>query len=85
MPLSKHPPKVSKFYFWYLAYAAVKGTFYLEDVDKMVKSGSFLQRQLMIVNYRVKRFVRKSKLYIPSTLNIALLQWHTHLNVCAVK
>ena len=27
----------------------------------------------------------KSKLYIPSTLNIALLQWHTHLNVCAVK
>ena len=23
MPLSKHPPKVSKFYFWYLAYAAV--------------------------------------------------------------
>ena len=25
------------------------------------------------------------KLYIPSTLNIALLQWHTHLNVCAVK
>ena len=26
-----------------------------------------------------------SKLYIPSTLNIALLQWHTHLNVCAVK
>ena len=26
-----------------------------------------------------------AKLYIPSTLNIALLQWHTHLNVCAVK
>ena len=26
-----------------------------------------------------------TKLYIPSTLNIALLQWHTHLNVCAVK
>ena len=24
-----------------------------------------------------------SKLYIPSTLNIALLQWHTHLNVCS--
>ena len=29
--------------------------------------------------------VVKPKLYIPSTLNIALLQWHTHLNVCAVK
>ena len=29
--------------------------------------------------------VSNAKLYIPSTLNIALLQWHTHLNVCAVK
>ena len=28
---------------------------------------------------------RWAKLYIPSTLNIALLQWHTQLNVCAVK
>ena len=27
----------------------------------------------------------KSKLYTPSTLNIVLIQWHTHLNVCAVK
>ena len=26
-----------------------------------------------------------SKLYTPSTLNIVLLQRHTHLNVCAVK
>ena len=26
-----------------------------------------------------------SKLYIPSTLNITLIQWHTQLNVCAVK
>ena len=25
------------------------------------------------------------KLYIQSTLNIGLIQWHTHLNVCAVK
>ena len=30
-------------------------------------------------------FTLHAKLYIPSTLNIALLQWHTHLNVCAVK
>ena len=30
-------------------------------------------------------FKSGTKLYIPSTLNIALLQWHTHLNVCAVK
>ena len=26
-----------------------------------------------------------AKLYIPSTLNITLIQWHTQLNVCAVK
>ena len=25
------------------------------------------------------------KLYIPSTLNITLMQWHTQFNVCAVK
>ena len=28
---------------------------------------------------------RKSKLYIPSTLNIDLILWHTQLIVCAVK
>ena len=27
----------------------------------------------------------QSKLYTPSTLNIVLIQWHTHWNVCAVK
>ena len=26
-----------------------------------------------------------SKLYTPSTLNMNLILWHTHLNVCAVK
>ena len=25
------------------------------------------------------------KLYTPSTLNIDFIQWHTQLNVCAVK
>ena len=30
-------------------------------------------------------FLLATKLYIPRTLNIALLQWHTHWNVCAVK
>ena len=33
----------------------------------------------------VEILIRSPKLYIPSTLNIAFLQWHTHLNVCAVK
>ena len=33
----------------------------------------------------VRRFRRKSKLYTPSTLNIDFIQWHTQLNVCAVK
>ena len=27
----------------------------------------------------------RAKLYIPSTLNIDLRLWHTHLIVCAVK
>ena len=27
----------------------------------------------------------QSYMYTPSTLNIVLIQWHTHLNVCAVK
>ena len=26
-----------------------------------------------------------AKLYTPSTLNIDFIQWHTQLNVCAVK
>ena len=29
--------------------------------------------------------ILQSKLYTPSTLNIVLILWHTHLNVCAVK
>ena len=35
--------------------------------------------------FKIPNTCSESKLYIPSTLNIALLQWHTHLNVCAVK
>ena len=27
----------------------------------------------------------EAKLYTPSTLNIDFIQWHTKLNVCAVK
>ena len=30
-------------------------------------------------------FLRPSKLFTPSTLNIDSIQWHTQLNVCAVK
>ena len=37
----------------------------------------------LVVNLQKVR--AKAKLYIPSTLNIALIQWHTQLNVCAVK
>ena len=29
------------------------------------------------------RLIEESKLYIPSTLNIELILWHTQLNVCA--
>ena len=31
----------------------------------------------------VRNFNRESKLYIPSTLNIDLILWHTQLIVCA--
>ena len=31
------------------------------------------------------RFRRHPKLYIPSTLNIDLILWHTQLIVCALK
>ena len=30
-------------------------------------------------------FIPYPKLYTPSTLNIDFIQWHTQLNVCAVK
>ena len=30
-------------------------------------------------------FIILAKLYTPSTLNIDFIQWHTQLNVCAVK
>ena len=42
-------------------------------------------KALYYENMGCRVFKRGAKLYIPSTLNIALLQWHTHLNVCAVK
>ena len=45
--------------------------------------GFFLSK--MVEYDQLKQFDIVPKLYIPSTLNIALLQWHTHLNVCAVK
>ena len=43
-------------------------------------------RYVIVTVIRVLGFSRGgSKLYIPSTLNITLIQWHTQLNVCAVK
>ena len=38
-----------------------QSSFYLASLSKLLLSGSFLQRQLMIANYRVKKFVRKSQ------------------------
>ena len=40
--------------------------------------------QLMMHCYSTL-FVQNSKLYIPSTINIDLILWHTQLIVCAVK
>ena len=35
--------------------------------------------------YEIKVAKQLAELYTPSTLNIVLIEWHTHLNVCAVK
>ena len=40
---------------------------------------------ISLSNVEVEIKVKGAKLYIPSTINIALIQWHTQLNVCAVK
>ena len=39
----------------------------------------------LLLHTHIWYFVMKTKLYTPSTLNIDLIQWHTHLIVCAVK
>ena len=36
--------------------------------------------------YALSNFFKfRAKLYTPSTLNIDFIQWHTQLNMCAVK
>ena len=55
-------------------------TTYLQEPDSV-----FSHDRIPIVSENKVRFIYTPKLYIPSTLNIVLLQWHTHLNVCAVK
>ena len=57
--------------------------FYRRIIDKknpvINESNSFNLRLLS------NNSITQPKLYIPSTINIALMQWHTKLNVCAVK
>ena len=49
-------------------------------------SGDFLcWKYKEIVCFYVSNLRPQSKLYIPSTLNIALIQWHIQLNVCAIR
>ena len=47
----------------------------------------FLPKNQHKGNNRILRIglMGRSKLYIPSTLNIDLILWHTQLIVCAVK
>ena len=37
------------------------------------------------VEVDLNKVMLRPKLYIPSTLNIVLILWHTHMIVCAVK
>ena len=63
------------------------------DFHPMQTSGTMLVvvrigaqcRQCRIVLESSQTFGRSPKLYIPSTLNIDLILWHTQLIVCAVK
>ena len=41
-------------------------------------SAEFKERELIVT-----KLTQGPKLYIPSTLNIDLILWHTQLNVCA--
>ena len=42
--------------------------------------------KMHVINERILRYVElKPKLYIPSTLYIDLILWHTQLIVCALK
>ena len=63
----------------------VKESFPLESVSDVFAVSFHLmvpvsKRQIIIL-----KVLHVTKLYIPSTLNIDLILWHTQLNVCAVK
>ena len=60
------------------------GTKALEKVKGMyIRFAPLFQMFALAYHFRIS--IYDAKLYTPSTLNIVLIQWHTHLNVCAVK
>ena len=68
---------------WDFFYTTAKNSIATMGIACRVWPVRFISTVLIIGMAQICRL--KPKLYIPSTLNIALLQWHTHLNVCAVK
>ena len=60
----------------------------METTDYIILIGNTIYTYIHLwesVEYVLRGDMQWAKLYIPSTLNIALIQWHTQLNVCAVK
>ena len=56
----------------------------LESTADRGSSSRYTSALLYTARARLKK-IRKPKLYTPSTLNIDLILWHTHLIVCAEK
>ena len=79
----------------------VIGTKKQNPYDKIKLRPKFYRNQLFKIDFMLKLiilankwvsahevhkvFSPRPKLYTPSTLNIDFIQWHTQLNVCAVK
>ena len=66
----------------------IYGPLYVIGKRKQQGSSNFAPRQTSprgIFCDDQSAFSIPPKLYIPSTLNIGLILWHTQLNVCAVK
>ena len=53
--------------------------------NKSVKKNVDTIDFFIVVDYGCRVYKRGTKLYTPSTLNIDFIQWHTQLDVCAVK
>ena len=63
----------------------IRGVFISHSSDQIEFQSLELMYEQYVICMSFDVVIPESKLYTPSTLNIVLIQWHTHLNVCAVK